>query len=206
MVAGICRHRRTGDRNLDCEGDEGGRGEAIREAKAVEKRKDDLKARMVAASIVLDLVALEGSVESVYARLFDPDRPIQQARNFADPQLPPSKAEALGHSVSDMTIELPSMLKDNLGRLHWLGHPTGQEMLLLMSIVFQSNAVLAKMTRDVLRQGRRNLADWLDQIGPQLDLSLATLRQTHAKVEALHSQSDAPVSVTRQPWWTRPPR
>ncbi len=179
---------------------------ALREARADKERRDELRACVVAASIILDLTSLHGNVSRVVDALFNSDRPIQRVRNFNGNMSLEATDEALIKAVNVPSIEVPQMLTNNLGRLHWLGNPAGPALLVIMSMVFLANVKLERFKKDVSLQGSRNLAGWLNELKSDLDLILASLQQVQLKVESLISGSDDVTNQPRAPWWTRPPR
>ena len=178
---------------------------AIREARRDSEVRDDLRARIVAATIIVDLEVLRGNIERVSDALFNRSRPIQRAWNFNDQTREEHRGGRLIDAVADLDVELPAMLKGSLGRLHWLGHPNAQVTLIVVGLVFQVNSLLSKMKQDVKAQGPHNLSGWLDQLEPLLVLLTSSLQQTQVKIEEIHSRSDESNLVMKSPWWTRPP-
>jgi hypothetical protein len=147
---------------------------ALAEARKDAKARDDLRARMIAASIVTELEVLEGRIEQASA-VFDRERSLD---------------DILRHSLSDTMenarIGLPPMVERSLDRLHWLGDPAGETMLLLISLIFQVDGLIGRMAADFRHQGTDNMGGWMELFEQSIANLRTALEKAKIEVGALH--------------------
>ena len=167
------------------------------------KAQDNLRARMMAATIVIELQVLSGDLERLAAYLHRLPKMIAQENQSGTY----TGLNVQGDMGARAKIELPHMLDRNLDRLHWLGHPLGEAMLLLVSLVFSLNGLLSQMTTHLKDDQKRDISGWLEQINPHLNLTRNTLVQVQDKVTKLTDDDQAqPVNQPTTPWYRRPPQ
>lgn len=142
---------------------------AIRQANAVEKRRDRLKSHAIAVAIYPDLLKLDiiiGNVNATLQSLKTNNRVLV--------------GQTIGHTVQGGQIEIPPMLDRNVDNLYLLGEPAGPNCLQLVSILTQYNDLVGEVAAHIMIM---NAGQWVESV-EHLEAQLTLISNVVAKCKA----------------------